>query len=370
MLDDLNKGFSYIMFTIPFCVVGGKLGLGIFLAVIGLFLIKYYVITLFKDKIKINKNVAILFGIFLLYCMLPIGKYNANFFYKLAFLSFIIFSVWVMVNQRRVINFRFNIRILCLSLMLSCIFSAVYWISPYLQSSMHMIYITDNIIRYEALLNHANAVGTICSLSIAFMAYSFMKDKKWYDLLLMILVAFIGIFSFSKTYLIILIIVGITMMIYLYRYDWRLALGITIGMLVAVGLFIIVFPEVYAIFYDRFLGTLKSCKNFTDVMNMITTDRWNLWLEYLTYLVDHPVRAIFGSGLGAGAIDKLSAHNAYISMIYQLGLIGSTLFILVIVSIVRDRLIKNNHKPHKGIWLPLTVIAMIFLIEDIMFYII
>lgn len=370
LVDNLNNGFSYIMFTIPFCVVGGDIGLGIFFGTIALFLIKYYALSIFRDKIKINKNVAILFGVFLLYCLLPIGKYNYNFWYKLAILSFIIFTVWVMVNQRKVINFRFNVRILCLSLIISCLFSAVYWISPHLQNTMCMIYIGENLVRYQALLGHPNAVGTICSLSISFMAYSFMKEKKWYDLALMFVMAFIGIFSFSKTYLIILILVGITIMIYLYRYDWRLALGITIAMLVAIGLFVLVFPEIYKIFYDRFLGTLKNCTNFSDIMNMITTDRWNLWLEYLTYLAAHPVNAIFGSGLGAGAIDKLSAHNAYISMIYQLGLVGSALFILIIVLIVRDRLKLKQKKIHKGIWLPLTVIALIFLIEDIMFYII
>ena len=55
MIDNLNNGFSYIMFTIPFCVIGGMIGLTLFLLIISLFLAKYYIITIFKDRIKINK---------------------------------------------------------------------------------------------------------------------------------------------------------------------------------------------------------------------------------------------------------------------------------------------------------------------------
>ena len=361
--------FSYLLFSVPFCYIGGDTGLAIFLGICIIFLAKYYIITIFRDKVRISWNIILVFGLFILYCVLPIGPYNSNFLYKLAFLSLILFTVWVVVNQRRVINFRFNIRILCLALLISSAFTATYFISPYLQSTIFMFKQTEHVVRFQALLGHANAFGTICSLCIAFMAYSYMKKHKWYDLALLLIISFAGIFSFSKTYLVILILVALVITIHLYRHNIRLALWLTLAMLIGIGLFIVILPDVYAIFYNRFLGTLKTCHDFRDVMNMITTDRFDLWIQYIQYLAENPVRAIFGCGLGAMPIHKFSAHNAYISMIYQLGLIGSVLLILVIVFIVRDRLIKSKINFHHSIWLPFTVIALIFFIEDIMFYI-
>lgn len=369
MADTLNNGFTYLMFTIPFCYIGGKIGFSIYLIVCILFLIKYYIITICKDKIKVSPSVLIVFVLFLLYSILPIGPYNYNFLVKLVFLSLIIFTVWVLVNQRRVINFSHNIRILSMSLMISCLFSLTYYISPYLQEAFHMNYLTDSIIRFQALLGHPNAFGTLCSLCISFLAYSYMKRRRYYDLILTILIAFLGIFSFSKTYLIILFIVGCVLTIYLFRHNIKLALALTIVMLVSIGGLIILFPDVYTIFYDRFLGKLATCKDFRDIMNMITTDRFNLWLEYGQYLIKNPIHAIFGGGLGVEVMSTLSAHNAYISMIYQLGLIGSILFVCTIVFIVRDKLIKNQIKIHPAIWLPIIIIALILSIEDVMFYI-
>lgn len=369
LVDKLENGFSCLIFTIPFCFISEFTSLLLFLIATTLFLVKYYIIVLFKQKIKVKKFGLIAFLIFFVYCFLPFGKYNQNFLYKLFFLMFILFSLWVFVNQHDVINLRKNNRILAIAIMISAAFGLTYFVSPFLQSTVEVIYVKNKLMRFQALMGHTNAFAVICELSIAISAYTLIKSRKWYDAVLLIVVALLGMLTFSKTYFSLLAFITLAVVIWLFKVDYKKAILFFLIVLAGIGLFVLIRPDVFEILHGRFFGPIKECKDLRDVLNMITTDRYDLWLEYLIYLGQHPVRLLFGSGLGALPLGTFSAHNAYISMLYQLGLIGTISFISVIIIVIKTRP-RTEKKRNPAIIIPIIALLLIFCIEDVMFYII
>ena len=67
-----------------------------------------------------------------------------------------------------------------------------------------------------------------------------------------------------------------------------------------------------------------------DDFNSLTTGRFNLWQSYIEYFSLHIDKLIFGGGLGAPLLDDKAAHNTYIELIYNYGIIGIALFIFTL----------------------------------------
>lgn len=369
LVGNIENGCSYLIYTIPFCYIGRGISLMLFMIAIFVFLTRFYILVIVKEKTKIKKRLFIPLAIFLVYCLLPLGKYNINYWYKLVFLLFIIVTLWVFVNRHEIINIRKNNRIFACAICVSALFGLTYFISPFLQTSLEVIYIKNNLIRFQALMGHTNIFGVMCEVCIAISAYNLIKNRKWYDAVLLILVALLGLLTFSKTYLSLLAFITLAVVIWLFKIDWKKGVLFFLIVLSAIGLFVLFRPDVFSIFHSRFFGPIQECQNLTDILNMITTGRFGLWMEYLLYLSQHPIRFLFGSGLGAPALGDMSAHNAYISMIYQLGVVGTALFVYLIIAVIKTNSNKTRNR-NPAIWIPVITILLIFCIEDIMFYII
>ena len=73
--------------------------------------------------------------------------------------------------------------------------------------------------------------------------------------------------------------------------------GVVLGLIILLA---IIKPEFFKFMWDRFFGYIERCDSFKSFMNMLTTDRYTVWGEYLSYIAHNSVfNLLFGYGLGA-----------------------------------------------------------------------
>lgn len=370
ILDNLKDTLSYLIFSIPFCFLNIFLSPILFLSCCVIYIVKFYFIKFFKEKSKPNLLVTISITVFLIYCLLPIGEYNTNFLIRILLFFSLFIVLCVATKAPEIFRFHFNIKLLCLSLIVASVFSLSYAISPYLQKSMIIFYINENLPRFMALFCYANVLGMFCEMLLATLAY-FIVSKNFtkQDVALFIIIATIGIFTFSKTYLSILLLILFIILICRLCCDFKRTSLLAILFVVILVCLCLAFPQPIKIFADRFFGSFDECKTFQDFMNMVTTDRYDLWVEYSTYIAQNPLVLIFGRGLGVPALSTLSPHNAYIAMIYELGIVGVTLMILPIIFIAKVHKKATKAPTHWAIFIPILILCLIFCFEDLIFYI-
>ena len=371
LIDSLQNGFSYIIFTIPFCLLKPHLSVVLYFACILAYIIKLCIVVFGKQKLRITKTILIFWGIFAVYCLLPFANYNLNLLIKICLLLFVFTAILFIGKRSEIFRIEFNTYLLAVSICFSVLFSLTYYISPYMESLLHGGHMGAGT-RYQGLYDNPNVLAMLCEFLLPLLCYFVMSRKsKWYDLVLIALVAIIGCLTVSKTYYIILTVVLLSLFLWKVFKSPKKTLIITAIVLLGIGIFAIFRTEAFVRIWSRFFGQFGECETFKDFMNMVTTDRYNLWIEYINYMVKAgPFRLFFGFGLGADPISTFSAHNAYLSMFYQLGIVGTALFISIIVLIFIHLKKTGCLKVGKAIWLPILVVMLVFLVEDALFYIV
>lgn len=369
IFDSLKNGLSYIIFSIPFCFLNVYISSILILACTIIYIIKFYTIRFFKEKVKPNLYVLISVAIFFIYTILPIGDYNLNMLIRVLLFAaiFIIFSM--ITKKPDTFRLEFNIKILAYAIIIASIFSLSYYFSPYLQDYMIMIYVKENLPRFMALFYHPNVLAMFCEITTSTLAYFIISKKaKKESYILFVIIALIGLLTFSKTYLIILALMLLTIFIWSMCCNYKKTLIITLIIVLIISIFCLIFSSFVTTFVERFIGNLNNCSSFRDFMNMVTTDRYDLWIEYLTYIFHNPIVLFFGRGVGASHLSTISPHNAYISCVYQLGLVGTALFGTVLFFIFKDNFKKKINKTNWAILIPIITICLMLFVEDFIFY--
>ncbi len=73
--------------------------------------------------------------------------------------------------------------------------------------------------------------------------------------------------------------------------------------------------------------------NMAGEKNDLTTGRSSLWLLYVNEILNNPLLAVFGNGVGKGNFFRLGPHNTYIDFIEFIGIAGTSLFIYTVSQI-------------------------------------
>ena len=373
LFDNQRNGLTYIFFSAPFCMMNLYISPALYCGSLVIYMIKFYVVMYFKEKTKPNWLLLGSVIVFLVYCCLPPNRYGGNWIMKLAFL-FAAFAIFGMVIKKpNVARLDFNIRIFALAVMLSVAYSSTFYFSPYMSETM-IISIEGGRGRFQALMGHPNVFAMLCEFLIASLAYLIItrksKKTRTMDWLLMIALTVSGFFTLSKTFLIIVVI------IYLVLGIWMLSKKpvqtIVIGSIAATVLIILglMFPKIVMAIVTRFAGTFDQCHSFADFMNMITTYRYDLWVEYATYLVANPLVLVFGAGLGAPVLSTLSAHNLFLTGTYSIGLVGMLFLVFIVILMIREYRRNVSTLPSRAILLPVFIMLLIAMVEDMIFYIV
>lgn len=217
-----------------------------------------------------------------------------------------------------------------------------------------------NISRFSGLYGDPNyyAVNIIISLCLVIILLNNNNINRWLALLIGGFLLFFNIQTFSKSAILML---SVPTILFLYsnnrtRKYFRQVIFIILGMVLSFNLL-----RGHIHFLDIII------RRFMDIssLNELTTGRFQTWLNYLNFFENNFQVLIFGRGLGASLVNEKAAHNTYIDMIYFLGIIGSILYMILIISIFNNKVIIKRTFLNHSIWIVICI--MYFFLSELMY---
>ena len=374
LVDNLQNGLTYIIFCLPFIMINKEISEILFFICVFVYAIKLLFTVFIKEKEKINKSILILIGCLIVYMCLPFGEYNLNLPIKIFMFLFVFIGLILIGKRQQLIRFDFNIKILAYALIVSAVFGLTYFISPYLKTVIVTVN-NNQFLRYQALLTNTNVLAMFCEITLAFLAYYILtKKNKLQYLILYILIALIGCCTFSKTFLLLFSLITFVLFVGSIKKYPKTTLTLLALGLFAIGLLMVIKPNITNSIFKRFTGGENSFKSFEDFLNVLTTYRYGRWKSYSKYIFTNSIfNLIFGYGVGTPMYIEGSElfigniHNALLSLIFQMGLVGLILFTTILVLIFKGYK-KENVKVSKWIILPILIICLILSVEDAIFF--
>lgn len=186
--------------------------------------------------------------------------------------------------------------------------------------------------RFSGLYNDPNyyAINVILAMCAVVFLYA-RKDLSWWKSASFIVVlAVFAIMTRSKSAFLMLV-VPILLLFNVTRKQKKYAIQIV----VLVALLVVVYFAMTGkiTWFASITGRFKIDTDFES----LTTGRTTLWISYMQYLKDNPIKAIFGSGLSSPILGTRGAHNTYIDILYYLGIIPGALYLFTVINLFRIR---------------------------------
>ena len=213
-------------------------------------------------------------------------------------------------------------------------------------------------------LNYDPNYYSIGVITVAFLCLRLFFNKEGNRLLLGSLIASLVVFgfiSYSKMFLFAILFLGVIFMFYRMKSPKQ---------------FLITFvsvPVIGGLFYwwandSGYLSIILERFSGDD----ISTGRFDIWREYLEYIWSSPMTLLFGDGLGSPYYLSHGPHNAYIELIFFLGIVGGAIFVLTVAYIIRiTKFVERRTFIDRAlVWLFFIMIATlgIVTVNDLMFY--
>lgn len=368
--EDRKNGFSILIFSVPFAGIMSFTGFYCLAVCLVIYLIKNYVVLFAIEKQKINWKIFSVLLAFTIYVLLPIGEYNIQFFIKFASIILFFLLLNLFVRYTDVLNLKFNLNVLAIGLIISCAYFLTYFVSPFIQE--YGVWYNGDYIRFTAFFTmNPNVLSMMCEICLSLLTFYMLQDKfEWTDIIAYIIFAVVGLTTLSKTFLILFSIMFVILIIYVLKKYKMQAFWWILGILVLTTIIFLWKKDFFMTYIGRFFsGWSSDMDAYEQVIDVATTGRYKLWLTVLEYTFTHPVVLFFGRGLSAPLVASMSAHNFYISILYQMGIIGGLLFIGVFVTLVVEYLRQNSHKISKAILVPICIIGLLLCAEDLYLYI-
>lgn len=371
LLSDLKKSISYVFFCIGFCYLTHVSGIVLLMVCLLTYIVKIVYIKYFQEKRKIDKKTIIMLSILLIYLIFPFKNfYNANMLVKILAIYAVFILVYLLINFPEEFRLKFNLNIIALSLFIASLFSLLVFVSPYIKQNFPIIYTEEDYIRFCAFFLNPNVLAMICEMVLSLLAYFILsKNYSYKEIISFVILSLLGLLTFSKAFLIIFCI------ILAFMFFWnakRISLRgwIILGILVSMSVIVAVIKfDVLLSYIKRFMRLDTTGIGAEQFANILTTSRWDLWVNYFKYLLENPLVIIFGRGLGAPIISVNSTHNMYLSMIYQMGVVGTALYIASFVFMLKTAPKREQKFLSKAVVLPIIVFALLCLEEDLIFFI-
>ena len=180
--------------------------------------------------------------------------------------------------------------------------------------------------------------------------------------LIVTLTIFIQVFAFlglSKTYILVFVVLFALLLVYLVFKKRNLIYFVVPILLVTFFFLVLIKSSLFQSLINRFL--------FADMRNgflyAFTTQRSALQSAYCSRLLSDPLHLLFGAGIAGDELFK-SAHNFYIMLIWDFGIVGSAFYLLYFSSFLKLKQLLFN----KFLLLPLIVIFIYGFSLDFVLY--
>lgn len=172
-----------------------------------------------------------------------------------------------------------------------------------------------NIIRYSGLSYDPNFFALIDCILIAVLLVSETR-MNFIKLMTICFLVVVGLFTFSKSYVILL---GIIVIIFALKNKKMLKTMF----IVLIGGSCLLLAEKYSNL--SLLSLIEARFSSANGVNDLTTGRTEIWTEYIRYIFGNAKCLFWGDGFNTFSLRK-AAHNTYIDFIYRFGIVGTILW--------------------------------------------
>lgn len=117
---------------------------------------------------------------------------------------------------------------------------------------------------------------------------------------------------------------------------------------------------------EMFNYVLLRLRNTTSSLDAFTTGRTEIWREYFRFLKKRPLWLLFGTGSSIFLLDGTGAHNTYVDLLYQFGIIGTAMYLSTMVCCIGNR--KKRIKKsviNYSVWI--TVLVMYVFLSELLY---
>lgn len=219
--------------------------------------------------------------------------------------------------------------------------------------------------RFTGLNEDPNYYGLQILICVTMLLVKYVYNNNNKDIVIVLIMSGFGFLSFSKMYLILFTLVFISFLLIQSKQNIIKLLKI-VG--VIIGVSIIVFFCVGRDFIEIYINRL-SLGGAQININSLTTGRFNIWGQYIDYIMNSIQTLLVGMGISTTPLFGGAAHNVYITSIYTFGVMGSLILIVYILLINKAASLKSYKNNRKIVnYLPMCILLIAELSLDGLLY--
>ncbi|KMN40926.1 hypothetical protein [Lysinibacillus sp. LK3] len=339
LLDKQQHRIDYLLFfiswvyVIKFDISGYSL-----LVVLSSFYILLSILTLFLQKQGISKRLLLTYFLFAFYTVAVTIVSGGNLIAVLGFvLNYsVLFCAILTLDDKA--YFRRYTYIYASGLLAASIVRLISYSIPEIDNFIESMTIVNTVktmnsisTRFTGLDLDPNYFSLQVLIAMACLLVLFNLDGKKEKKLIVLLVilAFFGILTYSKMFIITLIVFIMMTFIVFTKNNVKTAIKFSSFIVIICGGALYFFYEkLFEIYWIRFFGSGIS----TDA---ITTGRVSSWSLFVNEILQNTKVFVLGAGFGTSFAKVKMAHTMYLSTPYYIGLIGIVLSVLYISSLYK-----------------------------------
>ncbi|MGR6906296.1 hypothetical protein [Lysinibacillus sp. BSL11] len=339
LLDKQQHRIDYLLFfiswvyVIKFDISGYSL-----LVVLSSFYILLSILTLFLQKQGISKRLLFTYFLFAFYTVAVTLVSGGNLIAVLGFvLNYsVLFCAILTLNDKA--YFRRYTYIYTSGLLAASIVRLISYSVPEIDHFIESMTIVNTVktmnsisTRFTGLDLDPNYFSLQILIAMACLLVLFNLDgkKEKKSIVLLVILAFFGILTYSKMFIITLVVFIMMTFIVFIKNNVKTAIKFSSFIVIICGVALYFFYEkLFEIYWIRFFGSGIS----TDA---ITTGRVSSWGLFINEIFQNTKVFVLGAGFGTSFAKVKMAHTMYLSTPYYIGLIGVALSVLYISSLYK-----------------------------------
>lgn len=367
---NFEDGFIFTAFISSFCMSFGYKYICYPILCVALLILTFKAYALNKEKwVSLRKSLKILILLSLVYLFVQPVVYLIVFksIKGLGILPklyiFLLMFVLIFLARGKV-NLKKFTKYFVASILLSCIISCIGFVTDFINYEVFAWEKgVNNVWRFTGIFPHANVLVRSCILAMCLLLINIFKEpKKVVNYILVLMLIAIGLITASKSFLILLVVLSLVVLTYSFvvtknKKVWWKFFGIFI---VACAIVCVALIPYIKMMYTRFVSFFTE----GSVLDMITTGRISIWKDFYNDFISKPIYIILGKSFMGEIPVKIGIHNTYFALMYQYGLLGTLIFILFAIIMIKNT---TGYSKKFSFYIPIILLLVSGLTEDHIF---
>lgn len=229
--------------------------------------------------------------------------------------------------------------------------------------------IAQDVERFAGLYEDPNyySIGLIISLCLVVILFYRREIKPVFCVLISIVIVYFLLQTYSKSALLMMAL-PVILLLYALIKEKKYVLSIFIVFSALLMIFLAFSGKIPALelVIER-IRESETAVGGTDI-NALTTGRFNIWIMYIEYFINHIRSAIFGVGINTALVEGRAAHNTYIDVFYHLGVLGGTLLVSILAVISRQSRHVRVRRNFMNYSVMICIGAMYFFLSELFYF--